>query len=294
MNPATAREELYRFMRTLEPPPGETAATFLSRYDGEFNDGGPLVPAQAGCDIGAADGWRLTATVYRPDVCAPLPAVLYLHGGGWTMGTPRTHDRMARMLAAAGYVVASVDYPRAPKWAFPAAFDGCVRSLQWLAESASSFGADRRRLIVAGDSAGANLAAAVAAADTGIALTAAALLYGIYDYHRALPVLAPIMGGTTAAEQVYVPAGQLAQLRGDPRLSPEHAASRLPPCWIGVGADDPLLAESVALSQTLTRLGRPHELHVAPGSPHSFLQIPGDAGYASGWRSLLAFLAAQP
>ena len=287
------RAELYRFMRTLQPPPGVDAATFLARYDEEFNRGGPAAAVQAGVPIGELNGWRLSADVYSPVTASPAPQLLYLHGGGWTMGNPRSHDRMARMFAAAGYLVASIDYPRAPKWPFPDAFDACVQALRWFAREGSSLGGDPERVFVAGDSAGANLAAAVSVAETGVRLTAAALLYGIYDYRRALPVLGPIMGGDAADTQVYVPAGQLGALRGDPRLSPEVAADRMPPAWIGVGADDPLLAESADLSRTLAGLGQPHELYVAPGSPHSFMQIPTDPGYEKGWQAMLAFLEAQ-
>jgi acetyl esterase len=147
--------------------------------------------------------------------------------------------------------------------------------------------------MIAGDSAGANLAAAVAVADTGVAVDAVGLLYGIFDYHRALPTLAAIMGGATCDSQWYVPAACFEQLRSDPRLNPERAVHRMPPCWIGVGSADPLLPESTELAAELARAGREYELHVAHGSPHSFLQIPFDPGYDSGWAALLAFLDAH-
>jgi acetyl esterase/lipase len=149
--------------------------------------------------------------------------------------------------------------------------------------------------MVAGDSAGANLAAAlaIAAAAEGVRIIAAALLYGIYDYHRALPALAGIVGGGSPESQHYLPSAEFDRSRGDARLSPESAAGQLPPCWIGVGAHDPLVAESTELAAELSRLGRDHELHVAPNSGHSFLQIPFDPGYDAGWRRLLAYLGAR-
>lgn len=290
------RAELFAFMRTLRPPAGETGASFLQRYDDEFNTGGPVVDVRRGIAIDGVDGWRLTVDVYDPPTgdraAGPAPIVLYLHGGAWVMGTPLTHDRMARTLAGAGHVVVSVDYPRAPKWRFPAGLDGALRALRWVIAAAPDLGGDRDRIVVAGDSAGANLAAAVATAapGEGIRLAAAALLYGIYDYRRALPALAGVVGGVAANTQQYVPAPRFDELRDDPRLSPERAAAELPLCWIGVGADDPLAPESTALAAELTRLGREHELYVAPRSGHSFLQIPFDPAYDDGWRSLLAFL----
>lgn len=294
------RAELCAFMRTLRPPASETGASFLQRYDDEFNTGAPVVDVRRGIAIDEVDGWRLTVDIYDPTAAdraadraaGPAPIVLYLHGGAWVMGTPQTHDRMARTLADAGHVVVSVDYPRAPKWRFPAGLDGALRALRWVAAAAPYLGGDPYRIVVAGDSAGANLAAAVAggAPGEGIRLAAAALLYGIYDFHRALPVLAGVVGGARADTQQYLPAAQFDELRDDPWLSPERAAAALPPCWIGVGADDPLAPESTALAAELTRLGREHELYVAPDSGHSFLQIPFDPAYDEGWRRLLAFL----
>lgn len=290
---SAAHEELVRFMQTLQPPHGETGASFLARYDAEFNTGGPPAHVERAVPITELAGWRLSADVYRPPNAESAPRLVYLHGGGWTMGNPGTHDRMARMLAAAGYLVASIDYPRAPKWRFPAAYDGGVAALQWFGQYGDRARSAQSRVSVAGDSAGANLAAAVAAAETGVTVDAVGLLYGVYDYHRALPTLAALMGGGTADTQCYVPAACFEQLRDDPRLNPERAADRLPPCWIGVGSADPLLAESTALAAELDRAGRDYELHIAPGSPHSFMQIPSDAGYESGWAALLAFLEAH-
>jgi hypothetical protein len=65
--------ELYRFVRTLQAPPGESAATFLKRYGGQFNTGGPAAPVRRGCEIGDLSGWRLSADVYLPSTSSSGP-----------------------------------------------------------------------------------------------------------------------------------------------------------------------------------------------------------------------------
>src|SRR5262249_60580065 len=110
-----------------------------------------LVPGPAG-DI------RLR--LYWPDVAAPLPAIVYYHGGGHVIGSLDTHDLVARNLCAgAEALVASVDYRMGPEHRFPAAVDDSVAALKWVHAHANELGADPDRIGVRGDSAGANLAA---------------------------------------------------------------------------------------------------------------------------------------
>lgn len=286
-----APTDLLAFMTTFRLPAEETPLSLLVRYDSLLNAGGPVGPVERAVPIVELDGWRLTADVHISAV-APAPVLLLLHGGGWTMGSPASHDRLARELAARGFLTVSVDYPRAPRRRFPAGYEGCLAALRWAARVAERYGGDASRLVVAGDSAGANLAAAVAVSPPADRpeITAAALMYGIYDFHEALPVLEPLIGGADAASQLYLPSSLFEELTGDPRLSPRHAAAALPPCWLGVGTADPLLGETQALAAELTRLGRPHELYLAPGAPHSFLQMPFLAACRAGLDSAAAFL----
>ena len=134
-----------------------------------------LVPGPAG---------DLPARLYLPEVDGPVPTVVFFHGGGVGIGDLETHDDHTRLLChQAGVAVLSIDYRLAPEHPFPAAYDDCLAATVWAIEHIDQLGGDANRVGVAGDSAGGNLAAAVAlsARDAGITLTAQLLLYPATD-----------------------------------------------------------------------------------------------------------------
>lgn len=106
----------------------------------------------------------MPVTLIRPRTAeTPLPAVLYLHGGGWTLGSAATHARFTRELALRAHAVLVVpEYPLAPETRFPVALEQCYALAQWIRSHGSTHGIDAENLAVAGDSAGGNLAAALA------------------------------------------------------------------------------------------------------------------------------------
>jgi acetyl esterase len=124
--------------------------------------------------------------LYWPKGAAPLPAIVYYHGGGHVIGNLDTHDLIARNLCAgAGALVASVDYRMGPEHKFPAAVEDSFAALKWVQANAEELGADPGRIGVHGDSAGANLAAVVAlmARDAGSpSLRLQSLVYPVADY----------------------------------------------------------------------------------------------------------------
>jgi acetyl esterase len=125
----------------------------------------------------------LRARVYRISA-EKSPTVVFFHGGGWVAGDLETHDRQARLLAIeTGAVVVSVDYRRPPETRFPGAFEDAFAALRDVFAGITGFGGDDRRVGVAGDSAGGNLAAATAIAcrDAGIDLAAQLLVYPATD-----------------------------------------------------------------------------------------------------------------
>lgn len=133
----------------------------------------------------ARDSLRLLAAarVYRVSG-ERSPTVVFFHGGGWVAGDLETHDRQARLLAIeTGAMVVSVDYRRPPETRFPGAFEDAYTAMRDVIARIAEFGGDKFRVGVAGDSAGGNLAAAVAIAcrDAGIKLAAQLLVYPVTD-----------------------------------------------------------------------------------------------------------------
>jgi len=105
---------------------------------------------------------EIPVRIYSPDGTAPLPLLVFFHGGGWVIGSLETHDAICRDLAnGAECIVVSVDYRLAPEHKFPAAAEDCYAATRWAAAHAAELGADASRLAVGGDSAGGNLAAVV-------------------------------------------------------------------------------------------------------------------------------------
>ena len=128
---------------------------------------------------------------YRPHGSDPTPPVLvYFHGGGWTIGDLDTHDTLCRELAdRSGIVVIAVDYRLGPEHRFPAAFDDALAATHWVRDHAAELGVDDRRVAVGGDSAGGNLAAAVAiserdAPSAGPPIAYQLLIYPATDMRR--------------------------------------------------------------------------------------------------------------
>ena len=121
----------------------------------------------------ARDGHALPARLYAASRDVALPLLLYLHGGGFTIGSIATHDILCRELARlSGCAVLSLDYRLAPEHRFPTASNDAWDALQWMARNAATLGADPARLAVGGDSAGGTLAAvnAILARDAGLPL----------------------------------------------------------------------------------------------------------------------------
>jgi acetyl esterase len=112
----------------------------------------------------AYNGVNIPVRVYHPfsaQTHSALPALVYLHGGGWTIGDLDTHDVLCRSLCLqANVIVVSVDYRMGPEHKFPAAFDDCVAAFEWTVANAGHLGIDAKRIAIGGDSAGGNLTAA--------------------------------------------------------------------------------------------------------------------------------------
>jgi acetyl esterase len=140
--------------------------------------------------IDGPDG-PLRIRIYAPHGTGPFPLLVFFHGSGFVLCSLDTHDGMCRNLCAgAGCVVASVDYRLAPEHKFPAGIEDCLHATRWAAAHPADLGADPMRIAIAGDSAGANMAAVTALRvrdEGGPPLRGQLLLYPVTDYYTQAP-----------------------------------------------------------------------------------------------------------
>ena len=219
----------------------------------------------------------------RPDAAGPHPVLLFLHGGGFFLGSPHSHGPVARELAArSGRVVVSVDYRLTPEHAFPAAVDDCFAALQWVAAHAAEIGGDAAHLAVAGDSAGGNLSAVLALRardEGGPAIEAQALIYPVTDSACDSVSMHDNAEGymlTANAMQwmwgMYVPdEGARSQAYASPLRAPD--LSGLPPAIVITAEFDPLRDEGEAYAARLTEAGVPVQQVRFDGMIHGFVQM---------------------
>ncbi|NUP25954.1 MAG: alpha/beta hydrolase fold domain-containing protein [Nocardia sp.] len=235
----------------------------------------------------ALAGHQVPIRIYTPAATAPMPVVLFFHGGGFVLGDLDTHDGLCHSLAdGAAAIVVSVDYPRAPEHKFPAAPDVCFAATQWAAANADSFGGDANRIAVAGDSAGGNLAAVVThmARDLGgPALAFQLLIYPDTDFRRtnvSIREFAGKYGNITRAGQHWFMDHYLTseEEKLDPRVSPLLATDHrgLPPALVITAEYDALRDEGEEYAAALARADVPAEVRRYPGMIHEFLRHPFD------------------
>jgi acetyl esterase len=202
--------------------------------------------------------------VYTPQGEAPLPILVYYHGGGWVIGSIDITDRPIRALAhTTRCVVVSVEYRLAPEDKFPAALVDCFAATAWAAEHAAEIGGDAHQLVVIGDSAGGNLAAAVAlmARELGPKIAYQVLIYPVTDFDFERPSCVENADGyllTTNAMRWFWGHYLTNDAEGaDWRASPMRASdlSNLPPALIVTCEFDPLRDDGQAYAQRLRDAG---------------------------------------
>lgn len=219
--------------------------------------------------------------IHIPFESPALGAMLYLHGGGWTMFSIDTHDRLMREYAArAGIIVVGIDYSLSPEAKFPAALNEVVAALGWLRRAGAAHGIDPARLAVGGDSAGANLALAAALElreGGGPRLRGMLFNYGAFG-PQSTPSFELYDGPRymlTAEEMCYFWANYTrgpADLR-NPLAAPALADVRgLPAAYFCIAECDILSDGNRDMAQRLAAAGVPTEQHIYEGATHSFLE----------------------
>ncbi|MFI1913573.1 alpha/beta hydrolase [Nocardia sp. NPDC020380] len=232
---------------------------------------------------GPEDAPEVPVRLYRPlDTEGTPGVVVFYHGGGFVLCGLDSHDRFCRTMAnAAGVIVASVDYRRAPDARFPAAADDAYAVLRWVADNAESLGGDPERVAVAGDSAGGNLAtvAALQARDNG----GPDLVFQLLMY----PLLNPFCDNgshTENAEGYFTTAAHIRWYwqqylnsdaeRSDPYANPLVAdLTGLPPAHIATAEFDPLRDEGEDYGHRLQAAGVPVEIHRWDSTVHGFMTM---------------------
>lgn len=238
-------------------------------------------------------GVKLAARLYRPSLEDGLPVVVFFHGGGWVTGTLDSHDLLCRLIAReSGCAVLSVDYRLAPEYPFPTPLEDSYASVQWVAENAAGLGLDGSRLAVAGDSAGGNLAAAVAVLARergGAKISHQLLLYPVADadfsngsytqhgqgYFLSKDMMAWFWRHYVGAEALV--SGNIPPLAA---LCRTDNLENLPPATIVTAEFDPLRDEGEMYARRLADAGVAVEQTRITGVIHGFASMLGVADIA--------------
>ncbi len=241
-----------------------------------WREGGPIMAETHEMDM---DGVRLR--LHRPVADQKLPVMLYIHGGGWTLFSIDTHDRLMREYAARARVaVLGIDYSLSPESKFPVALEQCAAALDWIAVQADALNLDADRVLIGGDSAGANLSVATCLLqrERGRPLPAAMLLnYGAFAPERT-PSYARFGAGDYSLESDEMDAFWAAYVDGpdqlaDPLVAPLRAdLAGLPPAFLAIAECDILADCNDAFARKLEEAGVPTRAVTYKGATHSFLE----------------------
>lgn len=239
-----------------------------------------------------------------------LPVILYLHGGGFRMLDKDSHWLPALVWARRGYLVVNASYRLAPAHPFPAAVEDAAAAWQWALDHVEEYGGDVERIGVAGESAGANLAAALtwmtvarrpepwaaAVFDRGVVPRATLAAMGLFQvsdpgrYSRGRPLPSFVQDRIDEVTEAYLPGGAhdladplVVLERGDP------AERALPPFHLCCGTLDPILDDTRRMAAALRTRGVPHQVSYWPGGFHAFHMFVFRADARRLWRELVAF-----
>lgn len=277
------------FLRAVGPSnpplvPGEAsieemrAAAASARL--QWKEGGAAMAAVAEEAIDTPHG-TVGVRLYYPGPGRPLPALVYFHGGGWTLLDNDTHDRVMREYAAeSGWAVVGVAYPRAPEVRFPGILAACIAAVEEIGRSRTRLGL-APQLALGGDSSGANLALSTALAlrDSGTVKVDALLLnYGVFDGSCEAPSYAafsdpPLILSRNRMAWFWDQYCPDPEARRGPLASPILAdLAGLPPVRLVTAGIDVLRDENLAMAVRLFEAGNALSLDHHPRAPHAFVE----------------------
>ncbi|MFE6633253.1 alpha/beta hydrolase [Streptomyces tendae] len=235
------------------------------------------VPARVG---------EVRARIIRPvGRKGPLPVILYVHGGGWVLGSAATHDRLVRELAVgARAALVFVEYDRAPEAKYPVAVEQAYATARWITTEGAAKGLDASRLAVAGDSVGGNMSAALthlAKRRGDVAFLHQSLYYPVTDAAQDTESYRTFAHGphlTARAMEWFWDAyttdpGERALITVSPLRATEEQLGGLPPAFVVVGENDALRDEGEAYARKLIRAGVPTTSVRYNGALHDFMML---------------------
>lgn len=268
------------------PPPAQLSPAELRKTNAELSfylgAGAPPLPHIEQRTIAVPSG-RTRVRLYDPGISAPAPTVIMLHGGGWVFGDIDTYDGFARQIAYRSKMrVLSVDYALAPEHPFPAPLDDCLAAVRWAVAEGAALGIDAKRLALAGDSAGANLAlAASLALRDASPVRGAALMYGAYSLDLDTPSAkayggGPYFLGTAEMKRYWDDYLQKPADRQNPLAVPMLAnLAGLPPLYIAACEFDPLRDDSERMAARAKAAGVETEFRLWKGMVHAAVSLMG-------------------
>jgi acetyl esterase/lipase len=253
------------------------------------------------------NGVPLRAELLRPHAAGTCPAILYMHGGAWSVWSPSDVRRITTHLAAAGHMVLSLDYGLAPERPFPCGIEDTIYAARWLVRNGERLGADVSRIATGGDSCGATLAASAmsflngseAELDEGdlagveVDFYAAIFHCGAFDLRARMSERDTTPGTTEImATLAYLGTHFLAK-QLDPMVSPYYAGnlSTFPPVYMNAGNEDAVLPQTFSMAAKLIDEGVPTTVSILPELDHEFFLLPNPTpAIDAEWARMLAWL----
>ncbi|MBL0869710.1 MAG: alpha/beta hydrolase fold domain-containing protein [Phycisphaerales bacterium] len=207
----------------------------------------------------------------------PWPVLIFVHGGGWVTGSLRSYAALISSFAARGFLTLAPAYRLAPEHVYPAAELDVLSCVRFAQQHAASFGGDAARMVLAGDSAGAQICAGVIArlaaksdeSNEAGDIRAAAVLYAVADL-RSLET--PELHGIRRMRDWYLGEGRCGDRGVIEQASPVMHARTMPPTVVVAAGEDALRGQSLAYGAALRAASVEHELIDVPDVPHGFLQ----------------------